>query len=138
MDRRSDTDFPESEEASATHHRPITDRPALPKLDLSLASEEDTEGAARVEDLTRRLQANPADDAVTDELLGLLESLGRGHELLALVSARLEDATPERRATLAPRARAALERMAAAAVAAGNPLDASLFRDAISALRLAD
>ncbi len=143
MDRRADTDFPESEEASATHHRPISDRPslalagqALPKLDLSLASEEDTEGAARVEDLSRRLQANPADDLVVDELLALLESLGRGHELLALVSARLEDATTERRADLAPRARAALERMAAAAVAAGSPLDASLFRDAISALGL--
>jgi len=150
MDRDAESDFPETEEASATHHRPITDRPslalagqalalagqALPKLDLSLASEEDAEGAARVEDLTRRLQGNPGDDAVADELLALLESLSRGHELLALVSARLEDATPERRANLAPRARAALERMAAAADASGSTLDANLFRDAIAALGL--
>jgi tetratricopeptide (TPR) repeat protein len=136
MDRGAASEFPEIEEASATHHRPITEGPALPKLDLSLASDDDAEGAARVEELTRRLQGNPADDAVADELLALLESLGRGHELLALVSARLEDATPERRANLAPRARAALERMAVAADAAGRTLDATLFRDATVALGL--
>lgn len=143
-DRGAASEFPEEEEASATHHRPsLTDRPplalagqALPKLDLSLPSDEDAEGAARVEELTQRLQGNPGDDAVADELFALLETLGRGHELLALVSARLEDATPERRANLAPRARAALERMAAAAEGAGRSLDATLFRDAIAALGL--
>lgn len=138
-DRGAASEFPETEEASATHHRPaMSEGPALPKLDLSLAADEDAEGAARVEDLTRRLQGNPGDDAVADELLTLLESLGRGHELLALVSARLEDATPERRASLAPRARAALERMAGAAETSGRTLDATLFRDAIAALRLGD
>lgn len=138
VDLGAASEFPEAEEASATHHRPtLAEGPSLPKLDLSLASDEDdAEGAARVEELTQRLQGNPGDDAVADELLALLESLGRGHELLALVSARLEDATPERRANLAPRARAALERMAVVADAAGRTLDATLFRDAIAALGL--
>jgi hypothetical protein len=133
--------FPEIEGASATHRAMRTDRPppeARTKLDLSLEPEPEPDAgtSARVEDLTRRLQGNPGDDAVADELIGLLETLGRGHELLALLSARLEDATPERRAELAPRARVALESVAARAAAAGRQEEASLFRDAIGLLRV--
>ena len=70
-----------------------------PALGFSLAAdsgadEEDAVAAARVEDLTRLLQANPRDDQVADELASLLESLGRGHELLALLLGRFEDAPP--------------------------------------------
>jgi tetratricopeptide (TPR) repeat protein len=129
--------FDEDEERSATHRTTVTERPPL---DIALAAEPDAgaepdpEMAARIEELTRRIQADPRDDAVADELATLLEKAGRGHELLALLSARLEDATPERRAVLAPRARAALERLAADADAAGRHEEAALFRSVSDSL----
>jgi tetratricopeptide (TPR) repeat protein len=89
---------------------------------------------SRVEELSQRLRADPRDDATADELASLLESLQRGHELLALLSARLEDATPERRRALAPRARAALERLAVEAEAAGRLDEAALYRSAMQGL----
>lgn len=125
-------DFSPAEPGSATH-RTVTERPPL---DLSIApeAEEDAGDATRVEDLTRRLQGNPQDDAAADELIGLLQSMGRGHELLALLLARLEDATPERRAELTPRARRALAEMATRAESAGRHQEASLYRDALAML----
>jgi tetratricopeptide (TPR) repeat protein len=128
-------DFAPIEAGSATH-RTVTERPPL---DLSMApeAEEDAEAASRVEELTRRLQGHPGDDAVADELAGLLRSLGRGHELLALLLARLEDATPERRAELAPRAREALEDMAARAEQAGRHEEAALYRGVVESLSAA-
>jgi tetratricopeptide (TPR) repeat protein len=94
-------------------------------------SDDEVERAARIEELTRRLQGDPENDAIADELASLFESLGRGHELLALLSGRLEDASPERRATLAPSACAALARLAEKADADGRPGDATLYREAI-------
>ena len=97
-------------------------------------SAESTEHASRVDDLTRRFQANPDDQAVATELAGLLESLGRSHELLALLSARLDDAAPDERAGLVPRVRATLERLADGAERAGRSEEASLYRSAFEAL----
>ena len=87
-----------------------------------------------MEELTRRLRADPADDATFDELAALLEYLGRGHELVALLAGRLEDAAAEGRAALAPRARAILSRMMARAEASGRDDDAALLRDALAAM----
>jgi len=132
--------FAEREAPSATHRTLATERVATDRpLDLALASEppdpeQEAVAAARVEELTRRLHADPTDDAVADELSTLLASLGRGHELLGLLMARLDDASPERRAVLAPRARATLERLAADAEAAGRAEEAALFRGAADAL----
>jgi cellulose synthase operon protein C len=89
---------------------------------------------ARVEELTVRVRADPADDAAADELATLLERLDRGHELLALLSGRLEDASPERRARLTPKARATLERLAEQAAREGRSVEANLFRSAAEAL----
>jgi tetratricopeptide (TPR) repeat protein len=97
-------------------------------------SPESAERSARVEELTRRFQANPDDRTVIDELSTLLESLGRSHELLALLSARLDDARPEERAALLPGVRAALERLARSAEAAGRAGEASLYQSALDAL----
>jgi tetratricopeptide (TPR) repeat protein len=110
--------------------------PAAPAPAQELAGETEPPRSdeERVDELTRRIQANARDDDAADELAALLEKLGRGHELVALLSARLEDATPEGRARLAPRARAALERMAAAATAAGLKADATLYEDALRSL----
>lgn len=137
--------FADDEAGSAVHtlargdsdDSPVSRGPTPIDLGLSediAASDEDVRAMARVEELTRRLHADPADDDVADELGGLLEQLGRGHELLALVTARLEDATPERKVHLAPKARAVLERLATQADAAGRSEEAALYRAAAEAL----
>jgi tetratricopeptide (TPR) repeat protein len=132
--------FGDSEEASAVHPSNVSERALT--LDLALApdapsTDEEIRAGVRCEELTRRLHANPADDAAAEELTSLLESLGRGHELLALLSARIEDAGPERRALLAPRARAVLARLAEQAEAAGRLDEASLYRGAMASLPMA-
>ncbi len=133
--------FPEQEEVSATHRTAVLERPALdlslpadsePPVDLDATLLENAE--ARIDELTRRLLGDPANDAVADELAGLLERAGRGHELLALLSGRMEDATPERRKELAPKAKAALLRLAEEAEAAGRNEEAALFRGALDGL----
>ena len=91
---------------------------------------DDSRAAARVEELTHTLQGDPTRDDVVDELAALLVRLGRSLELLALLSARLEDAPPERRAQLLPAQRAVLTRLEEDARAAGRESEASLFRDA--------
>jgi tetratricopeptide (TPR) repeat protein len=102
-------------------------------MDLALP-DEDIELAARADELTRRLRESPGNDAVADALASVLEGLGRSHELVALLTGRLEDAPAERRALLRPRAKATFERMAVRADAAGRPDDASLYRDALEAV----
>lgn len=89
---------------------------------------------ARVEHLTRALQANPDDDAVVDELAHRLSRLGRSLELFALLSARLEDAPPDRRARLVPKQREVLARLAEDARAEGRDSEAELFESAKNAL----
>jgi cellulose synthase operon protein C len=110
-----------------------------PTLDLSLDEDVGADGrdvvrTLRVEELTRRLRDAPGDDAIADELAALLEDLGRGHELVAVLAGRLEDAPADRRPALAVRALTVLERMASRAEASGQSADASLYRDAIAAL----
>ena len=96
--------------------------------------EGDSEAELRVEELSRRLQGDPTNDAVADELTELLLHLGRSHELLALLSARLEDAPPERRPRLVPKQRAVLVRLERDALAHGQEIEAQLFASARAAL----
>jgi len=89
---------------------------------------------ARVEQRIAELRADPTRDDAVDELVTLLTHLDRGLELLALLSARLEDAPPERRESLVPHQRAVLMRLEAAAREAGREDEASLYamsRDAL-------
>jgi hypothetical protein len=74
------------------------------------------------------LHADPANDDVAAELGAILLRLGRSMELLALLSARLEEAPPERRAALLPAHRAVLEKLEDEARAAGRDEEADLFR----------
>jgi tetratricopeptide (TPR) repeat protein len=125
-------------ESEAAGHPASAQGPRL-SLDLALAAEppsteEEVRANARVEELTRQLQGDPRNAAAADELAALLQTLGRGHELLALLSARLEDATPEERVELAPRALAALERLATQAESAGRLEEAALYRSAMETL----
>jgi len=88
------------------------------------------EGVAeeRVESLTRTLQGDPTNDRVVDELVVLLTKLGRTMELLALLSARLEDAPPDRRAQLLPHHLGVLAKLEEEARAEGRDAEADLFK----------
>ncbi len=88
---------------------------------------DEAELSERVEVLTALLRADPTRDEVVDELVEALTLLGRGLELLALLSARLEDAPPERREALAVHQRAVLTRLEADAREAGRNEEASLY-----------
>jgi hypothetical protein len=125
--------FP-AEWASETHRTVLASRSQPLDLALAADSEESAEGAVRVEELTRQLQSDASNDAAAEELADLLERLGRSHELVALLFARLEDSTGERRSTLVAKARETLERAAATAEERGRTDDASLLRGAVSAL----
>lgn len=94
------------------------------------------EDEARIEALTRTLQGDPTNDAVVDELVVRLTRLGRSMELLALLSARIEDAPAERRAELLPRHREVLENLEREARAAGRDGEADLFKMAREAADL--
>lgn len=108
---------------------PLPPPPDPPELDLDPQHDEQ-----RVEQLTRMLQANPEDDGVVDELALRLLRLGRSLELFALLSARLEDAPPDRRARLVPKQREVLARLAEDARNEGRANEADLFDAAKNAL----
>jgi tetratricopeptide (TPR) repeat protein len=126
--------FPPSEAGSETHRTALA--PVRAPLDLALArdDEDDAASAARVVELTNRLQANPADRVAAGELTALLESLRRSHELVALLFAQLEDAVGDQRALLVEQARATLQRALAAAEAEERADDVLLFRGALASL----
>ena len=99
---------------------------ALP--DLFAETGEDADLATRADELGRRVQADPRDEAAASELAHVLEALGRGHELLALMMGRLEDAAADRRPELVVRVRAILDRLADAAARSGRMDEATLYR----------
>lgn len=112
---------------------PDHEAPLEPDHDASSAAEAPEafdEGAAeqRVEALTRTVQADPTNDAAVDELVTLLTRLGRSMELFALLSARLEEASAERRAALLPRHRQVLETLERHARDEGRVEEAELFK----------
>lgn len=106
-------------------------------LELAEPSSEtgDADAEARVEHLTASVRADPSRLDVVIELAALLERLGRDLELFALLSARLEEGDDDTRAALAPRARATLERLAAAALARGSDAEAKLYAELAATLR---
>lgn len=93
-----------------------------------IESVDDAGAEARVESLTRTLQGDPTNDAVVDELVVLLTKLGRSMDLLALLSARLEDAPADRREALLPRHRDVLATLEKEARAEGRDAEADLFK----------
>src|SRR5262249_38693745 len=86
------------------------------------------------ETLLARFQADPDDDRVVDSLVDVLSALGRDFELFALLSARFEEAPPERRVAMKPKQRAVLERLAHAAEMNGRATEAALYLEAARAL----
>jgi tetratricopeptide (TPR) repeat protein len=92
--------------------------------DASLGGEADE---ALVQRLTERLRANPSDHASVIALADALTRLGRDLELLALLSARIEEGDDQARRELIPRRRDALVRLAARARREGRPSEAELY-----------
>jgi hypothetical protein len=114
---------------------PVPAASPAPTRDVEPEAElDEAHASARVEELTRTLQNDPSRDDVVDELTAHLMRLDRGLELLALLSARLEEATPSRRTELLPAQRTVLQRLEEKARGAGREMEASLFRDARLAL----
>ncbi len=118
------------------HDPPTKSAASLPPLHVTRESAafDEAEASARVDDLIAQLRARPEDDEVVEELARLLTALDRGFELLALLSARLEDAPPDVRERLLPRQRTVLARLAEDADRDGRSVEASVFRDALEML----
>jgi hypothetical protein len=80
-----------------------------------------------VERLTDQIRANPGDRVAASALVDLLARLGRDLDLLALLSARMEEGDAAVRQELAPRRREVLARLAARARAEGRASEAELY-----------
>ncbi len=113
-----------------TNQFPLADVGSASTREVELELDEE----ARVEALTHILQGDPTNDAVVDELSTRLLRLGRAHELYALLAARLDEASPERRAALLPRQREVLLRLETEARAAGRGDEAALYKEARESL----
>jgi len=94
-------------------------------------SEADDEALAQR--LTDRVRADPEDDAAVIALADVLGRLGRDLDLLALLSARMEEGTESLRSELGPRRRQVLSRLAADARAAGRASEAELYEAMLGA-----
>jgi tetratricopeptide (TPR) repeat protein len=97
---------------------------------------DDADAEAEIARLTDRVRSDPGDDDAAERLAQLLARLGRAHELLALLWARMEDASEERRKRLVPRVGETLEKLEAEARRAGRDVEAALYADARAALEL--
>ncbi len=92
-------------------HQKEPSKPAIP-LDLFGEAEGEAVDETRIETLTDRIRANPADQVAVYELCSLLERAKRDLDLIALVSARLEESTdPAFRSDLLATRRRVLQRM---------------------------
>jgi tetratricopeptide (TPR) repeat protein len=107
--------------ADMPRDRPVEDQDELAQSPRSAAAipsdlfdepEEDAVDEARIESLTDRVRANPADQHAVLELCTLLERAERHLDLMALVSARLEESTdPAFRSDLLATRRRVLQRL---------------------------
>jgi tetratricopeptide (TPR) repeat protein len=86
---------------------------------------------AMVERLTEKLRADPSDEANVAALGATLERLGRDLEVLALLSGRLEEASPAARPGLESWRNRVLHRLAVAARREGRADEAALYESMI-------
>ena len=85
------------------------------------------EDEAAIERLSEKLRADPNDRAVAIELAERLARLGRDLDLLALLSAQMEDGDDALRIELSPRRREVLSRLAASARDKGRASEAEIY-----------
>ncbi len=81
----------------------------------------------RVEELSNKLRGDPNNAAISRELADILERLGRDLDLLALLSARVDEAPPDERPEWLQARKRTLLRMAASARAEGRSSEAELY-----------
>ena len=87
----------------------------------------DAHDEAAIERLSERLRADPSDRGVVIELAEKLSRLGRDLDLLALLSAQIDDGDDALRAELSPRRREVLSRLAAKAREKGRASEAEIY-----------
>lgn len=100
---------------------------ALPPPRLRASMSDPVEDELLVESLTERLRADPREFSLVLELAGVLERLARDHELLALLSARIDEETEPQRQVLVTMRRTVLARMHRLALAEGREDEAHLY-----------
>ncbi len=118
--------IPSSAPSPVTHVGLGVPTAMLPEDDEPLLDDDDeADLELRVEQLTAQLRADPARADFAEELSGILERLGRDHDLLALVSGRIDDygSTP----ALDTYRRGALTRLRDQATAEGRADEAQLY-----------
>lgn len=127
---------PEPIASAAPVAQGLDDDPSEGRTEPPLSPFEDDEGlgeasatdAALAEELAQKLRANPGDRDVVLALADVLRRLGRDLELLALLSARLEETTDEpTRLLLAPLRVDVLRRLAEASRREGREGEAGLY-----------
>jgi hypothetical protein len=96
------------------------------------AGAEDVEDEILVERLTEKLRADPTDHRTALALAGALARLGRNLDLLALLSARMEEGGDEVRRELLPLRREVLMRLSEEAREAGRASEAELYEMMLS------
>lgn len=135
-ERRNDLVLAASHRAVAAHAFPTRPAPdSEPPPPTQLAPEPLSQAdERRAIDLIARYRDRPEDHALVEELAGVLSRLGRSHELLALLAARLDESEARVRARLAPLHREVLARLEREARERGHDNEAQLFRDALLGL----
>jgi tetratricopeptide (TPR) repeat protein len=96
---------------------PQHDEPSLDSVDAEVLAEK----------LFDRLRADPGDRDAGTRLAQILEQLGRDHELLALLSARIDEGSETDRPALVARRRGVLERLVKSARDGGREDEAELY-----------
>jgi len=113
---------------------PATSAPAaappdsvLPAIETTPPDQSEADDEQLAQTLTDRLRADPRDHASAMRLAGALERLGRDLDLLALLSARLDEGDPDERREVAPLRREVLLRLAREAREAGRASEGELY-----------
>jgi tetratricopeptide (TPR) repeat protein len=129
-------DPPDSVVPEARHTEPPPPAPAtLPPPDLFEDLEADSADEQRIERLTDVIRANPEDQDAVRELCGLLERAERHLDLMALVSARLDETADEAfRSDLTEVQKRTLMALIATCRNEGRPDEAEMYEMVLSSL----
>ncbi|WP_437596996.1 tetratricopeptide repeat protein [Sorangium sp. So ce590] len=112
---------------TSTDMAPVPNSVTLAEGQVPLARAFGVDDELLAERLADRVRADPTDQGVAMALADVLERLGRDLDLLALLSARLEEGDEAARLEVAPRRRDVLARLARRARAEGRDSEAELY-----------
>jgi tetratricopeptide (TPR) repeat protein len=118
---------PELEAARTDVPPPLVDEEEHSEEEHSEEEHSEADDERLVQQLTDRLRGDPGDHRSAMELAGALGRLGRDMDLLALLSARMEEGDEDERREVAPLRREVLLRLAVEARAAGRDSEGELY-----------